>query len=151
MADAQRQTPERQALAEISLICSGALSHGADSAGVVEIIEAISAKARAHLDGSKPAPTVASKIAVLDDEGCIVGVGDTEEEARADALKTIERHPRDYLIALVEDMTVRDVSPALAAKAMREGGDVPMKQVCAGGKWLLVTPEEAAAETGARP
>ena len=48
MSDAP-QTPERQALAEISLICSGALSHGADSAGVVEIIEGISAKARAPL------------------------------------------------------------------------------------------------------
>ena len=44
-----QQTPERQALAEISLICSGALSHGADANGVVEIIEAISAKARAPL------------------------------------------------------------------------------------------------------
>jgi hypothetical protein len=152
MNDAQQQTPERQALTEISLICSEALSHGADSAGVVEIIEAISAKAREHLDGSKPAPTAVSKIAILDDDGCILGVGDTEAEARADALKTVESAPRVYLEALVEEMDAHAVSPALAAKAMRDGGDTLVERVRIDGEWLLVTPEEAAEVTaGARP
>jgi hypothetical protein len=132
------QTPERQALDEISLICSEALSHGADGEGVAAIIEAISAKAR------EPLMTAAKK-AVLDDDGCIVGVGDTEAEARADALKTIESAPRSYLEAIVEEMMVRDVSEALANKAMRDGGDVPMREARVNGKMMLVTPEEAEA------
>ena len=139
------QTPERQALAEISLICSGALSHGADANGVVEILEAISAKAREHLDGFKP--SAATKIAVLDGEGCIIGVGDTEKEARAEELKTIMTAPRFYLEGVVEEMMVRNVSQALAAKAMRDGGDVPYRIY----EHMLVTPEEATAEAEERP
>jgi hypothetical protein len=148
MSDAHT-TPERQALTEISLICSEALSHGADANGVVEIIEAISAKARPHLDGG-PEPTPVKK-AILDGEGCIVGVGDTETEARADAFKTVKQSPTAYLVALVDEMMVRDVSLALAAKAERDGGDVPYEICRVNGKHMLVTTEEAAAETGGRP
>jgi hypothetical protein len=83
--------------------------------------------------------------AVLDDDGCILGVGDTEAEARAEALKTIESAPRSYLEAIVEEMMVRDVSEALASKAMRDGGDVPMREARVNGKMMLVTPEEAEA------
>jgi hypothetical protein len=85
--------------------------------------------------------------AVLDHDGCIIGVGDNETEARADALRTITNAPRVYLEALVEEMDVHTVSPALAAKAMRDGGDVPYRIY----EHMLVTPEEAAAETGERP
>jgi hypothetical protein len=111
MAYVQQQTPERQALAEISLICSGALSHGADSAGVVEIIEAISAKARAPL---MEKPAASTKKAVLDDTGEQWGYGDTVEEARKDAVDHImylsKDELREFIVVLVEDMTVIDVT-----------------------------------------
>jgi hypothetical protein len=56
MADDLKLTAALKALDEIALICSGALSHGADGAGVVEILEAISAKARMEL-AKAPAQT----------------------------------------------------------------------------------------------
>lgn len=49
MSDAERLSTSIKALDEIAIICSGVLSHGADGAGVVEILEAISAKARGAL------------------------------------------------------------------------------------------------------
>ena len=49
MADDQKLSTALKALDEIAIICSGALSHGADGAGVIEILEAISAKARGAL------------------------------------------------------------------------------------------------------
>jgi hypothetical protein len=96
-------------------------------------------------------PQTSAKKAILDDDGCIIGVGDTEPEARADALRTIELYPTDYLRDLVAEMMVRDVSAALAAQVIRDGGDVPTAEVNTGGKRLLVTPEEAASsKTGGR-
>ena len=57
MSDAERLSTSIKALDEIAIICSGVLSHGADGAGVVEILEAISAKARGALMDA-PAHTV---------------------------------------------------------------------------------------------
>jgi len=82
--------------------------------------------------------------AILDHDGCIIGIGDTEAEARADALKTIKNAPQVYMEALVEEMDVHIVSLALAAKAMRDGGDVPYRIY----EHMLVTPEEASNKEG---
>jgi hypothetical protein len=85
------------------------------------------------------------KKAILDDEDVIIGIGDTTAEAQSDAVRTIN-YDHGYIVALVEGMTVRDISDTLAAKIELLGSDdVETVEVVSDGKRLLVTSEEAAA------
>ena len=147
MSDAERLSTSLKALDEIAIICSGVLSHGADRAGVVEILETISAKARGVL--AEDTSLAATKKAILDDEGLIVGIGETEAEARADAFKTVKRD-ESYIRDLVNEMMVRHISDALAKKVSILGGEVAMSSMTIGGVLTLVTTEESAAARGVK-
>jgi hypothetical protein len=80
--------------------------------------------------------------AVLDDLGVPWGFGNTEEEARADAIDQIIDLPkgqlREFIQAMVEDWMIREFSDALAAR-FRSGEDVTM---VARGKNTFETKEE---------
>lgn len=149
MSEAQQLATAHQALSEISTLCSGAFLHGADSNGVAEILEAISAKARgAMARHDAKCPAIAEK-ATCDGEGYILGLGQTWDEARKNAVKTVlgDRTETEKVVkAAVEDMDTYGVSADLAAEVRKHGGDVGYRSVpIAGGSRVLVTVGEHAA------
>jgi hypothetical protein len=154
MTDAQQLATAHQALDEISLICSGTLSHGADGNGVVEILEAISAKARTAIAKLEAANPTHAETAILDDNGHILGLGKTEVAARENAAKTIldsRSETEQWVMSAVYDAYLSSVSAELAADIRKNGGGVEYRMLRQDGKPpILVTVAECEAFCAAR-
>ena len=82
---------------------------------------------------------------IIDDDGYIVGIGETEAKARADAVDSILGWScRDYIVAIVNDMTCGEPTSDLTNRVKASGGDTPYAYL-GGGKFG--TPEEAGGST----
>jgi hypothetical protein len=63
--------------------------------------------------------------AVLDGDGFIIGVGETEQTAKADAVKSIlddGAATREAIISYVEDLSIVGMTEALRIEVERQGG-----------------------------
>lgn len=80
--------------------------------------------------------------AIIDDDGHIVGVAETAELARRNAVEAIMAHPRDYVEGLVEFFSEYNMTEALLAEVNVRGADVPYGLVSPS---KLGTPAEARA------
>ena len=87
-------------------------------------------------------------VAILDEDCNILGLGQNEEEARSEAVKTIlgDRSATEVVVThAVEDMWGVLVSRALADQVRKHGGDIDKHQTVIDRRAVFVTTEEYSA------